>query len=125
MAAKNGRIPKKSVFEQLKQSAVEEELQLPGVNTKIVARSLNSAALKRVLLACLKEGRSPEDANAYDDERLQAMMVAATVVDAKGKPVFSEEEATRLEDLDPTIVTEIIQAVNRVNRFQGESAGNV
>ena len=126
MAAKTGRVAKKkSVYEQLKEKKFEEPLDDLGIDGKMLARELSAAAMERILLESLKEGKTLEDEDAYDEMRFQAKMVAATVVDGRGKPVFTEEEAAALKELQKSAFERISLAVTRVNSPGEESAGNV
>lgn len=115
---------KKSLFEKLKEAHNEEFIDLPGIKEKVIARGPAAATMRAIYELSLKDGKKIEDTDAFDEKKLEALTIAATIVDANGSALFTEDEAGRLEELQPGLYTKIVSAVNRVNGLLQESVGN-
>lgn len=102
-----------------------ETIEVPELGRNFTVRTLSARTFRRILDVCLHEGKSHEDDNAHDSEKLFDHIIAASLVDEKGErvvPVGQEEEVADL--LPTTLYTKVGAITRRLNLPQDDDAGN-
>lgn len=121
MAARKNRAG--DFIAQAKAAGRREKVDVPGMDMDVYAVTLTHGAVRRITEACLKDGRKPDEADAYDEDMLTQMMVSASIVDGDGERLIPEGRESEIEDLPNPIQLALQSAALRVNGM-GAAAGN-
>ena len=111
-----GEIPLASKADILKtkERAIVEEVYIESLGYKVRVAKMNvllSDIYESSLIKAVDDGKGNQVVVATID-RLKTKLVAATLVDKIGKPMFTLEE---LGDVDPEVVNEIFEHSERLN----------
>lgn len=109
---------------QAKAAGQREKVEPPGMDMDVYAVTLSYGEVRRITEACLKPGRKVDEGDAYDDDKLTQMLVAASIQDANGDRLIPEGREAELFGLPNPIQIALQNAALRVNGM-GAAAGNV
>lgn len=109
-----------------KQAGGRERVKLPGLAREVYVRMVSRAEMTRIQEASLKPGGKSSDPDAYDNERLVLLTVAAAAVDARGRRLIPEGREQELLDIPFAIQNALQTAALRINGMSAEAepAGN-
>lgn len=120
MARKNGVA---ADFLTAAKSYKREKIEIDGLPV-VYAKPLSAADVNALSRAHLREGKEPGDDDAYDNEALTLAIVAASLVDVRGKPVVPAARAAELRDLPNATLTALQQVALRINGMGIDQPGN-
>jgi hypothetical protein len=85
------------------------------------AAPMSRAAMRDASNACLRAGAKPGDADAYDNDRLTLLIVAASIVDGSGNRLIPEGSEPAIEEFAADVATALTMAALRVNGMAGDA----
>jgi len=123
MANKNGR---PDFLTAVKAAGRKEAVALPNMEgVSVFVKSLSAAAFRRISEQSLKNGKSVNDPDAYDEEALNRKILAESLVDENDERLIPEGREHETEDFPLEIRRILIKAAFSINGIGDKAEGNV
>jgi hypothetical protein len=121
---KNGHAP--DLLDDLLALSAQEVIETPGAKFKLYATAISAAEMRAIYDDCLLPGKTFADEDAFDNDKLEVVIIARSVRDGKGRKIPTAR-VMELKKVNNPLYVRMQSAASRVNGLgQGiESAGNV
>lgn len=109
-----------SFFDDVVGQRPRKAVAVPRYPREVVAVGILASEMDAIMKVCSIAGKDPSDPASLDQGRMISMVIAASMRDDSGEPLFSKDEAKKIRDLPNDVYLALQAAAMEVNGMRGD-----